>query len=89
MCACFTFYRFGQEVCRWFGLLDPVALHGLAFLVEAQEPGPARLFLPVQHGAVDHVVVLKHRLLELALGREQLLEWVRGWRWGGYGYLAC
>lgn len=55
-----TFYRFRQEVCSWFGLFDPVALHGLSLFIEAQKPGPARLLLSVEHRAVDHIVVLEH-----------------------------
>lgn len=73
-CVYVTFYRFRQEVCSWFGLFDPVALHGLPLFIEAQKPGPARLLLSVEHGAVDHVVVLEHRLLKLTLCREQLLR---------------
>lgn len=69
-----TFYGFRQEVCSWFGLFDPVAFHSLALLIQAQEPGPARFLLPVQHGAVDDVVVLKHRLFKLALCCKQLLQ---------------
>lgn len=76
-CVCdnpLTFYRFGQEVSGWFGLFHSVALHGLSFLVQAQEPGPPRLILSVQHRRVDHIVVLKHRLLKLTLCCKQLLQ---------------
>lgn len=69
-----TFYRFRQEVCSWFGLFDPVALHGLPLFIEAQKPSPARLLLSVEHGAVDHIVVLEHRFLKLTLSRKQLLR---------------
>lgn len=69
-----TFYRFRQEVSSWFGLFDPVALHHLSLFIQAQEPGPARLLLSVQHGAVDHIVVLEHRLLKLTLGCKQFLR---------------
>lgn len=61
-------------MCSWFGLFDPVALHGLPLFIEAQKPGPPRLLLSVEHGAVDHIVVLKDRLLKLTLSREQLLR---------------
>ena len=43
-----------------FGLLDPVALHGLAIFVESQEPGPTGLLLPVEQRRVDDVIVLEH-----------------------------
>lgn len=61
-------------MCCWFGLFDPVALHDLSLFIEAKKPGPTRLFLPVEHRAVDHIVVLEHRLLKLALRREQFLR---------------
>lgn len=61
-------------MCCWFGLFDPVALHDLSLFIEAEKPGPARLFLPVEHRAVDHIVVLKHRLLKLTLCCEQFLR---------------
>lgn len=67
VCVCVTFYRFRQEMCSWFGLFDPVALHGLPLFIEAQKPSSTRLFLSVEHRAVDHVVVFKHRLLKLTL----------------------
>lgn len=68
-----TFDGAGHKVRARFGLLHAVPLHDDAILVEAQEPGPARLVLPVQCGRVDHVVVLKHRLLELTLCCEHIL----------------
>lgn len=55
-----TFYGFRQEVSSRFGLLDPVALHGLAIFVESQEPGPTGLLLPVEQRRVDDVIVLEH-----------------------------
>lgn len=61
-------------MCSWFGLFDPVALHGLSLFIEAQKPCPARLLLSVEHRAVDHVVVLKHRLLKLTLCCKQFLR---------------
>lgn len=75
-----TFDGPGHKVWRGLSLLDPVALHDLPLLGEAEEPGPARLLLPVHSGRVDHIVVLKNGLLELALRREHLLQ-KEGRRW--------
>ena len=69
-----TFERFRYEVCGGLVLLDVVPLHDSALLVEAQVPGPARGLLPVQHGGVGHVVVLKYRLLELTLRGKMFLR---------------
>ena len=55
-----TFDDLGQEVGGALVLLDAVPLHGLAVAVQTQVPGPARVGLPVQHGGVGDVVVLKH-----------------------------
>lgn len=55
-----TFERFRYEVCGGLVLLDVVPLHDSALLVESQVPGPAGGLLPVQHGGVGDVVVLKH-----------------------------
>lgn len=68
-----TFYWLRQEVSSWFSLLHPVAFHDLPLFIEAQKPRPARLLLSVEHRAVDHVVVLKHRLFKLAFGCKQFL----------------
>ena len=46
----------------------------MPLLGEAEEPGSARLLLPVHSGRVDHVVVLENRLLELALRCEHFLR---------------
>ena len=72
--VCPTFNWSGQEVGGGFGLLDPIALHDLALLGEAQEPGPARLLLPVHGGGVDDVVVLEHRLFEFTLRSKHFLQ---------------
>ena len=56
------------------GLLHAVALHDQPVAVDADVPGAARLRLAVQDRRVGHVVVLKHTLLELTLGREEFLE---------------
>lgn len=69
-----TFERFGYKVCCGFVLLHVVPLHDSALLVQSQVPGPTRGLLPVQHGGVGDVVVLKHRLLELTLGGEVFLQ---------------
>lgn len=69
-----TFERFGYKVCCGLVLLHVVPLHDSALLVQSQVPGPTRGLLPVQHGGVGDVVVLKHRLLELTLGGEVLLR---------------
>lgn len=69
-----TFEWFGDEVCCRLVLLHVVPLHDCALLVQPQVPGPARGLLPVQHGRVGDVVVLKHRLLELALRGEVFLR---------------
>lgn len=70
----FTFQWFRYEMCGGFVLLDVVSLHDSPLLVEAQVPGPTRGLLPVQHGGVGDVVVLKHRLLELTLGGKMFLR---------------
>lgn len=69
-----TFERFGYEVCCSLVLLDVVSLHDAALLVQSQVPGPTRGLLPVQHGGVGDVVVLKHGLLELTLWGEMFLR---------------
>lgn len=69
-----TFNGPGHKVRRGFSLLDAVALHDLSLLSEAEEPGAARLLLPVHSGRVDHIVVFENRLLELTLWREHLLQ---------------
>lgn len=61
-------------MCGGLVLLHVVALHDAALLVESQVPGPTRGLLPVQHGRIGDVVVLKHRLLELTLRGEMLLR---------------
>lgn len=55
-----------------------VSLHDPPLLVQAQVPGPTRGLLPVQHGRVGDVVVLKHGFLELALRGEVFLRAQRG-----------
>lgn len=57
----------------WLVLLDMVPLHDFSFLVQTEVPAPARLLLPVYHGGVCHIIVLKHRLLEFALWRKVFL----------------
>lgn len=69
-----TLYDFRHEVCSWFGLLHPIALHDLAITVDTDIPGAARLGLAIEHGGVCNVVVLKHTLLELTLWSEVLLK---------------
>lgn len=69
-----TFERFRYEVCGGLVLLDVVPLHDSTLLVESQVPGPTRGLLPVQHGGVGDVVVLKHRLLELTLRGKMFLR---------------
>lgn len=56
------------------GLLHAVALHDLAVAVDADVPRAARLALPIQHGGVGDVIVLKHALFEAALRVEVFLE---------------
>ena len=73
-CGVYTFQGFGEEVGCWLVLLHVVPLHDLALLVQAQVPAPSRLLLPVDHRRVRHVVVLKHRLLELTLRCKVFLE---------------
>ena len=69
-----TFQGFWEEVGCWLVLLHVVPLHDLALLVQAEVPAPSRLLLPVDHRRVRHVVVLKHRLLELTLRCKVFLE---------------
>ena len=69
-----TFNDLRQEVGGSFGLLDSIALHDLPVAVDADVPRAAGLALPVQHGRVGHVVVLKHALFELTLWVEVLLQ---------------
>lgn len=76
-----TFEWFRYKVCGGLVLLDVVPLHDPSLLVESQVPGPARGLLPVQHGGIGDVVVLKHRLLELTLRGKMLLR--EGGRGGG------
>lgn len=57
-----------------FGLFNTVPLHHSPLLIEAEVPGSTRLLLPVQHGRVGHVIILKHRLLKLALWSEVFLR---------------
>lgn len=66
------FEWFWDEVCCGLVLLHVVPLHDLPLFVEPQVPRPSRSLLPVQHRGVGDVVVLKNRLLKLALGREML-----------------
>lgn len=61
-------------MCCGLVLLHVVPLHDASLFVQSQVPGSTRGLLPVQHRRVGDVVVLKHRLLELAFGREMLLE---------------
>lgn len=68
-------------MCGGLVLLDVVPLHDPSLLVESQVPGSARGLLPVQHGGIGDVVVLKHRLLELTLRGKMLLR--EGGRGGG------
>ena len=69
-----TFNGSGHKVWWGLGLLDPVALHDLSLLGEPEEPGSARLLLPIHSGRVDDVVVLKNGLFELAFWCEHLLQ---------------
>lgn len=71
-----TFKWFGNEVCCRLVLLHVVPLHDSTLLVQPQVPGPTRGLLSVQHGRVGDVIVLKHRLLELAL-RGKMFLWVQ------------
>lgn len=50
-----------------------VPLHDSPLLIQPQVPGPTRGLLPVQHGRVGDVVVLKDGLLELALWGKMFL----------------
>lgn len=64
-------------MCCRLVLLHVVSLHDSTLLVQPQVPGPTRGLLPVQHGRVGDVIVLKHRFLELALWGKMLL-WAQG-----------
>lgn len=55
-------------------LLDTIPLHDLSVPINPNVPGPARLGLSVQDGRVGDVVVLKHTLFKLTLGREVFLK---------------
>lgn len=61
-------------MCCRLVLLHVVSLHDSTLLVQPQVPGPTRGLLPVQHGRVGDVIVLKHGFLELALRGKMFLR---------------
>lgn len=60
-------------MCSGLVLLDVIPLHDSSLLVQPKVPGPSGGLLPVHHGGVGDVVILKDRLLELTLWGKMLL----------------